>query len=73
MTGPVDLFDAFGLHLRRCRYGATDALGFLRSHHSTAADLRLSRDQSIIRLRFPGSVKPYTYELRPVTDKEGAP
>jgi hypothetical protein len=53
MSGPVDLYDAFGEHLRHCPLGALQALETVRHANTTAAYV-------------PGTVKVYTYSIVPV-------
>jgi hypothetical protein len=70
MTGPVDLYDAFGEHLRHCPLGALQALETVRHEHTTAAYVRLSDDQRVIVCRWPGTVKVYSYEVRPAVSAQ---
>lgn len=65
MTAPVDLYDAYGEHLRFCPLGALQALETVRNYFPSAARPWLSADQRTIWVRFPSSPKPYSYIVRP--------
>lgn len=65
MTGPVDLYTVRGEHLRHCPTGATEALEAVHRIHPTAPYVRPSDDQALIVVRWPGTVKVYSYEVRP--------
>jgi hypothetical protein len=64
MTGPVDLYRATGDFVRHCT-DVCQARETVHQLHPGARYVALSDDFKVIVCRFPGTVKVYTYEVRP--------
>lgn len=64
MTGPVDLYRATGDFVRHCT-DVCQARETVHQLHPGARYVALSDDFKVIVVRFPGTVKVYTYDVRP--------
>lgn len=63
MTGPVDLYTARSEFVRHCT-DVCQARETVHDLHPGARYIALSDDFKMIVVRFPGTVKVYTYEVR---------
>lgn len=63
MTSPVDLYTARSEFVRHCT-DVCQARETVRQLHPGARYVALSDDFKVIVVRFPGTVKVYTYEVR---------
>jgi hypothetical protein len=64
MSGPVDLYTARSEFVRHCM-DVCQARETVHQLHPGARYVALSDDFKVIVVRFPGTVKVYTYEVRP--------
>lgn len=64
MTGHVDLYRATGDFVRHCT-DVCQARETVHQLHPGARYVALSDDFKVIVVRFPGTVKVYTYDVRP--------
>ena len=69
MTSPVDLYTARGEFVRHCT-DVCQARETVHQLHPGARYVALSDDFKVIVVRFPGTVRVYTYEVRAVVSAQ---